>query len=215
VESLDVDEFAYLGGALGFGDNHKGEKREWVLPVEGFEIDRAMVVLAGQAYDFGTGTDAEFTSMSEVFAHDGYEFVSGSFGPALVALAMTGDPEIQQKWGFAVNDASEAYVCDAFVELSDSGTHWTDAALNENFNEPFSWKLLSPNAKEQLFELLAFGLQEIPDATFERGWISDASISKDCQHFLACMALSPSTPDELLEKLEDLDDGLVTSLVNR
>ena len=215
MESLDVDEIAYLGGALGFDDNNKGPEREWVLPLEGFEIDRTMVVLAGQASDFSTGTDKNFTTMTDVFAYGGYEFAPEAFGPALLALALTGDPDIQEKWGFAVNDTSEAYVCEQFVTLSDAGTHWTDAQLNESFSESLSWKLLSTDAKEQLFELLAFGLQIDPETTFERGWISDASISKDSQHFLACMALCSSTPDDLLEELEALDDDLVTILVEK
>jgi hypothetical protein len=110
----DVDEVGEIGGALGIGDDYSGPERIWVVPVEEFEIDKIMVILAGQAYGNGAGTDEDFQSMKEILDFDAYEFSLGRFGPALVALEIANQESLQEKWGFSTNERSEQYVRDGF-----------------------------------------------------------------------------------------------------
>jgi len=209
----DVDDMGDIGGALAMGADYFGPEREWVRPVEEFNIEHSMTVLAGQAYEYGIGTDCEFSTMKEVLDFEGYEFSTDNFGPALIALDICNENSLQEKWGFSINEKSEKYVCDGFFDLSDAGTRFCDAELNPDFQESLSWTTLDASLKESLFFLLVAGSLTEEEVTYSREKSSpaEASLAKTCQHFLACIALCTATPDSIISKLEELDDELVNA----
>ena len=209
----DVDEMGNIGGALAMGDDYFGPERAWVRPVEEFNIDYSMVVLAGQAYDNGNGTDCEFSTMKEVLDFEGYEFSTDNFGPALIALDICNENSLQEKWGFTTNEKSEKYVCDGFFDLSEAATRDCEADLNGDFRESLSWETLEASAKESLFFLLIAGSLADEEVTYsrEKSNPDEVSLAKTCQHFLACIALCTATPEFIISKLEELDDELVNA----
>jgi hypothetical protein len=210
----DVDEMGHIGGALAIGDScYFGPEREWVRPIETFDITKVMVILAGQAYGNGSWTDEEFQTMKEILDFNGYEFTHGRFGPALVALEIDNKESLQEKWGFSTNEKSEQFVCDGFFDLSEAATRDCEAELNGDFRESLSWETLEASAKESLFFLLIAGSLADEEVTYSReeSWPREVSLAKNCQHFLACIALCTATPDSIISKLEELDDELVNA----
>lgn len=210
----DLPEQDEVGGVLKMGDNYFGPERGWVISVEEFDIDYSMVVLAGGVWDNHdyAWPEDDFLTMKEILDHDleysSYSFSSGRFGPALVALDLATGQTLCGNWGFQTNEKSEKYVCDAFFELSNSGTRLCEATLNPDFQESLSWKALEESAKESLFFLLVAGSLADEEVTYGP---DEPSLAKTSQHFLACVALCTATPDSIISKLEELDDELVNS----
>ena len=215
---VDIDDMAMVGGALCAGDNYWGE-RPWIKGIETFEIDKYDAVLAG--YQGNTGEGEQFASMSEILKFGGFAFKPGKFGPVLLALANNDiglefgkeANDLSAQWGFSLNEHSDKYISEGLLEFSDGGQRDVDASLNEDFSESLSWAKLDFQSKSKLLEILVNGIT-FTNLNYERqNSAEQASLSKNAQHFLACMALCESTPEALITRLESLDDELVNGVL--
>lgn len=75
--------------------------------------------------------------------------------------------------------------------------------INLDFPEKLSWGNLQREKQDQLFSLLGVGMQS-----------SAPRLSADAEHFLACMALHPATPQELLSRLAALNSEMISNTLD-
>jgi hypothetical protein len=186
-QDADYDDGWAVGGVLAGYDN-----RIWIDTEESIEPDRAAELLTSYG-----------ESWEEIIYS--YETLSELYAPALAHfLCDETYEEYTTKYGVKLTTQGEMAIAEAAAETADQEDFDVEAFLAENFTENLSWKKLSSSKKDQIFELLTFGLT-----------CSNKDLRNDSEHFLGCIALHPATPKSMLKQLEALGNELVTATLAR
>lgn len=183
----DFDDGWKIGGVLaGYED------RSWIRTEESLgDLERYAGLLINFSNEFEEILYRE--SISELYAPTLAFFVSEDSAE-----------EFKEKYGVTVTKTGEQLIMDAAFDEADQEDLDVEAFIDESSPENLSWANLSASKKDQLFRLLEFGRT-----------CTNKRLSDDSRHFLGCMALHPATPTNILVKLQDLGDDLVTATLAR
>jgi hypothetical protein len=177
-----------VGGVLDGLDNRDWIERSYTF----FDGERAARVIAHHYEEFSEWA-SEFDEIDELYP---------------IALACILDPddefEFGESFGVTLNSEAHKIVKDFALDWAEDEDKEVEVKLNMEFEERFSWAKLDSERKLKLFEILAAGLS-----------FSNTDLREDSEHFLACMALHPATPQNLLVKLSDLQNKMVSDTLAR
>lgn len=185
-EDADYEDATSIGGVFIFDYSIK-----WLNGYQDLSLDRAVSLL----------TNSEtFENLSEIVEELDLEYTD--LGSRLLALNEI-DPNISEKYGFSVTDGYDEFIIEAGENLAEPDDYDVSVQFEAEFAETISWRGLSDERKEQIFEILQLGLD-----------FPHSKIRSDCVHFLACMALHQDTPKALLILLSEIDEPLITEVLN-
>ena len=137
-------------------------------------------------------------SLEVMLEDENYEVI----GQKLVALALT-VPEIKDQYGFELSEHAENWIIQtALTDYVSPESFDVSAELNPNFSDMLSWRKIPTSKKEKIFELLKLGFNE-----------DESKLRNDCKHFLGCIALHEDTPNEIFQKLFELNDALINEIL--
>lgn len=131
-----------------------------------------------------------------------FEYLEGEEGETDLILAAIISQNLLSQEGktaeYLLTKKGESFVCERAEEFFSD-----DLELKVNINSekalPYSWRALSIERKEKIMEIIIEGFQEKIDTKFQYA-----------EHFLACIALNPYTPDSLKNELKKLESKVVT-----
>ena len=118
----------------------------------------------------------------------------------ILAAALRGLPE--RPWTKVTKTVNPFYdeleEEDRFYDMDD-----IEVTINLEFEENLTWKNLHREKQLQLFSLLKMGLLS-----------SNQEIAGASEHFLACIALHPNTPEDILSELGELGNELIQEVLD-
>lgn len=183
-DGSDFDDGWMAGGVLkGYLDRSWVYKDSYISP---YQISFLMNSADSESLDEMTEEQEQFSSVQ----------------PFVLAFLkdVEAGQELCAEYGIELTEKASEEIESAAYDMADSEDYDVDVDFSDSFDEFLTWKSLPVDQQDRIFKTLTVGLS-----------CNSARVSKDSEHFLACIALHPATPTSIVKALEILDSSVVQS----
>lgn len=186
--SLDFDETEYDEGSTEGGVVYGFQEREWIIRDEYLDPDQVEQILT----HWGEETISDITQDLETIQEAQPYFL------AFLNFTKRGK-EICSLYEVTLTNKGTTEMINEADNQAEPDSYDVDATINSEYNEFLSWENLPNNQKSALVQSLLVGFNSEP-----------SKLQRDCEHFLACIALHPNTSTELLKSLQNLNSRVIS-----
>ena len=168
--------------------------RSWAVTAENMSIEMSYENFTSRdmiEYLEGDDEDMYDLALAAVISQNSYE------GEITTYSSSSGVTKQTVKAHYSITKKGEKYVCD-----------WADSYFSEDADvevhlfpekaRPYSWKALSEAKKDLITRIIIEGFNQKVDTKYQYA-----------EHFLACIALHPDTPDSIRQSLSDVESTIL------